>query len=124
MRGFGELEAVIMERLWAAGEWRTVRQVLTGLLEERKIAYTTVLTVMDNLHKKGWLRRQSAGRANAHQYTPVMTKEEYGAAEMRRALDASGDTAVALLKFVNQMSPEEAAGLRAALDAHERRNAR
>lgn len=111
-----------MERLWAAGEWRTVRQVLTELLEQRQIAYTTVMTVLDNLHKKGWLRRDSVGKA--HRYTPVMTREEYGAAQMRHALDASGDPAVALLKFVNQMSPEEAAGLRAALEAHERRNAR
>lgn len=122
MRAFGELEAVIMERLWAADDWRTVREVLTGLQAERKIAYTTVMTVMDNLHKKGWLRRRAAGKANANQYTPVMTKEEYGADQMRRALDASGDHALALLKFVNRMSAEEAAGLRAALDAHERRN--
>lgn len=122
MRGFGELEAVIMERLWAADGWRTVREVLTELLQQRQIAYTTVMTVLDNLHKKGWLRKESAGKAN--RYTPVMTKEEYGAAQMRRALSDSGDPAVALLKFVDQMSPEEAAGLRAALDAHERRNGR
>ncbi|GIG65405.1 BlaI/MecI/CopY family transcriptional regulator [Phytomonospora endophytica] len=122
MRGFGELEAVIMERLWAAEGWRTVREVLTELLEQRQLAYTTVMTVLDNLHKKGWLRKESAGKAN--RYTPVMTKEEYGAAQMRRALSDSGDPAVALLKFVGQMSPEEAAGLRAALDAHEGRDAR
>lgn len=122
MRGFGDLEAVIMERLWAADGWRTVREVLTELLEQRQIAYTTVMTVLDNLHKKGWLRKESAGKAN--RYTPVMTKEEYGAAQMRRALSDSGDPAVALLKFVDQMSPEEAEGLRAALDAHERRNGR
>jgi len=122
VRGFGDLEAVIMERLWAADGWRTVREVLTELLEQRQIAYTTVMTVLDNLHKKGWLRKESAGKAN--RYTPVMTKEEYGAAQMRRALSDSGDPAVALLKFVDQMSPEEAEGLRAALDAHERRNGR
>jgi hypothetical protein len=38
----------------------TVREVYESLREKRAIAYTTVMTVMDNLHKKGWLRREPA----------------------------------------------------------------
>ncbi len=118
MRGFGELEAAIMERLWARGEPTTVRQVLTDLRQRREIAYTTVLTVMDNLYKKGWLYRDTGGRA--YRYTPVSTREEYGAQIMRQALDYSGDRNEALMHFVGRMTLEEAAALRNALRAYER----
>jgi predicted transcriptional regulator len=117
VRGFGELEAAIMDRLWSRGEPSTVREVLTDLQEQREIAYTTVLTVMDNLFKKGWLRREPAGRA--HRYAPTASRGEYGAGLMREALAASGDPGQSLLRFVGQMSAEETAALRAALAAHE-----
>ena len=34
-----------------------VREVLDDLRKDRPLAYTTVMTVMENLHRKGWLRR-------------------------------------------------------------------
>jgi len=119
MRGFGELEAAIMDRLWVRGEPATVREVLTDLRQRREIAYTTVLTVMDNLYRKGWLRREPAGRAN--RYAPVSTREEYVAQMMGEALDDSGDRAQALLHFVGQMTMDDAAALRSALSAYERK---
>jgi predicted transcriptional regulator len=117
VRGFGELEAVIMDRLWSRHEPATVREVLTELRTQREIAYTTVLTVMDNLWKKGWLRREPAGRA--YRFAPVLTREQYGAQVMRHALDRSGDRAVALTHFVGRMSLAEAGALRAVLDSYE-----
>ena len=118
MRGFGELEAAIMDRLWARGEPATVREVLGELQPGRELAYNTVLTVMDNLYKKGWLRREPDGRA--YRFTPTSSREEYGARLMRDALDEAGDAAEALVRFVGQMSVEEAAALRAALRTHGR----
>jgi predicted transcriptional regulator len=119
MRGFGELEAAIMDRLWSRAEAATVRDLLPELRERREIAYTTVLTVMDNLYRKGWLRRESAGRAN--RYAPVITREEYVAQLMGDALADSGDRAQALLHFVGQMTLDDAAALRNALTAYERK---
>jgi predicted transcriptional regulator len=119
VRGFGELESTIMQWLWDRREPATVREVHTALRERREIAYTTVLTVMDNLYKKSWLRREPAGRA--HRYEPVATREQYGAQLMREALDGSGDRAEALLQFVGRMSLEEAVALRGALSEFERR---
>jgi predicted transcriptional regulator len=116
VRGFGDLEAAIMDRLWQRGTPTTVREVLQDLLPQRKLAYTTVLTVTDNLFKKGWLRREPDGRA--HRYTPVLSREEYGARLMRDALDASGDPKLAFRSFVGQMSATETAALRAALRRH------
>src|ERR1700687_3392757 len=52
MRQFGELEAVIMDRLWERGRPTLVREVLDDLREDRPLAYTTVMTVMENLCRK------------------------------------------------------------------------
>jgi predicted transcriptional regulator len=117
VRGFGDLEAAIMERLWDRGP-STVREILQELRPERDLAYTTVLTVIDNLYKKQWLTREPDGRA--HRYTPVVSREEYGAGVMRDALSTSGDAQLALRNFVGQMSAEETKALRAVLRAHER----
>lgn len=116
MRGFGELEATVMERLWAADGARTVRQVHTDVIRERPLAYTTVMTVMDKLHRKGWLTREPAGRAYA--YTPSVSKERYTADLMGEALAASSDLSATLVAFLDQLEPAEAAALRAAIDEH------
>ncbi|MBQ0906832.1 BlaI/MecI/CopY family transcriptional regulator [Micromonospora sp. U21] len=122
VRGFGELETAIMDRLWTRGEPATVREVHSDLLPDRDIAYNTVLTVVDNLYKKGWLRREREGRA--HRYEPTRPREEYGARLLRDALDEAGDPADALVRFVGRMSTDEAAALRQALQAHERSDAK
>ncbi len=45
------------------GQAALVREVVDDLSRDRSIACTTVMTVMENLHRKGWLRRQRDGRA-------------------------------------------------------------
>jgi predicted transcriptional regulator len=120
VRGFGDLEAAIMDRLWEHGTAMTVREIHTALSGERDLAYNTVLTVTDNLYKKGWLRREPAGRA--HRYTPTASREQYGAGLMRAALDASGDPRQALLQLIGQMSGDETAALRDALTTFEDQN--
>src|SRR6201981_329270 len=67
MRRVGELEAVIMERLWEWGRPALVREVVDDLHGDRPLAYTTVMTVMENLHRKGWLRRERDGRAGGYE---------------------------------------------------------
>ncbi|WP_256962343.1 BlaI/MecI/CopY family transcriptional regulator, partial [Streptomyces sp. NRRL B-24572] len=63
MRRLGELEAEIMDRLWAWQRPATVREVVDDINRGRRVAYTTVMTVADILHRKGWLRREKSGRA-------------------------------------------------------------
>lgn len=115
IRGFGELEAVIMDRIWNrdAGTPTTVREVFEELAVERDIAYTTVMSTMDNLHTKGWLARERDGKA--YQYWPTLTREEHSARLMREALDGGGRPDLVLSHFVEQISLEESARLRAAL---------
>ncbi|WP_222635251.1 MULTISPECIES: BlaI/MecI/CopY family transcriptional regulator [unclassified Rhodococcus (in: high G+C Gram-positive bacteria)] len=113
VRGFGELEAVVMDRVWAREGATTVREIFDELTEQRDIAYTTVMSTMDNLHRKGWLAREKAGKA--FRYWPTLTREEHSANLMRDAFDGGGRTDVVLAHFVDRMSDEESASLRAAL---------
>jgi predicted transcriptional regulator len=122
MRGFGDLEAVIMQTMWRRDEPATVRQIFEELAEDRSIAYTTVMTVMDNLHHKGFLERQMAGRA--WRYRPSATREEYTARLMRDALHQAGDPRTALVHFVDEMTEDESQALRAALRRRPRKAGR
>ena len=110
VRGFGELESVIMHLVWDHDTPVTVREVLGELRQERAIAYTTVMSTMDNLHRKGWLDRVKDGKA--YRYTATASREEYSARLMREALDDGGDTEAVLSHFVAQMGGEESEVLR------------
>jgi predicted transcriptional regulator len=113
VRDFGDLEAAVMDRLWLWEQPAAVREVLDDLNKERDLAYTTVMTVMDNLHRKGWLTRELDGRA--YRYRPVSSRQEYSAELMREVLNHSGDNASTLLRFVDEMTAEEADAVRKAL---------
>ena len=121
MRGFGDLEAVIMETMWRREQPATVRQIFEELAQDRAIAYTTVMTVMDNLHRKGFLDRQMTGRAWTYQ--PSTSREQYVARLMRDALAEAGDQQAALTHFVTTMSEDESEALRAALRRLRRKGA-
>ncbi|MGX9787209.1 BlaI/MecI/CopY family transcriptional regulator [Mycobacterium sp. MMS18-G62] len=113
-RGFGELEAVIMERIWnREGAATTVREIFDELAAERSIAYTTVMSTMDNLHSKGWLTREKDGKA--YRYWPTLTREEHSARLMRDAFESGGRSELVLSHFIDQISPEESERLQAAL---------
>ncbi|WP_233160138.1 BlaI/MecI/CopY family transcriptional regulator [Pseudonocardia sp. MH-G8] len=105
MRGFGELEGAVMQHLWAADGGATVREVYEQMRQSRQIAYTTVLSTIHNLHRKGRLTRELEGKA--HRYRPTATRAEYSAAVMREALTSGGDSEAILSHFVEQMSTEE-----------------
>ncbi|MFC7447307.1 BlaI/MecI/CopY family transcriptional regulator [Rhodococcus daqingensis] len=113
VRGFGELEAAVMDRLWSREGPTTVREVFDDLLADREIAYTTVMSTMDNLHRKGWLERERTGKAFA--YWPTLTREQHTARLMREAFEGGGRSDVVLTHFLEQMSEEESATLRDAL---------
>jgi predicted transcriptional regulator len=113
VRGFGDLEAVIMDRVWERGEPVTVRELFDELSAERTIAYTTVMSTMDNLHRKGWLDRIRDGKA--YRYTATASREEYSARLMREALADGGDAEVVLSHFVAQIGSGESEALRSVL---------
>ncbi|MFJ6798484.1 BlaI/MecI/CopY family transcriptional regulator [Streptomyces sp. NPDC091268] len=112
-RPLGELEDAVMTRVWQWNRPVTVREVLEDLQQERSIAYTTVMTVMDNLHQKGWVRREAEGRA--YRYTAVSTRAAYSAALMNEAWSTSDNPAAALVAFFGMMSAEQREALRDAV---------
>lgn len=114
MNRLGDLERAIMDVLWDASEWLTVRQV-SEQLTERDLAHTTVMTVLDRLSKKGFARRERDGRA--WRYRASESREAYVAELMLSALDQTGDRQAALARFVRSVSGAEAQALLGALEA-------
>ncbi|WP_353943215.1 BlaI/MecI/CopY family transcriptional regulator [Streptomyces sp. HUAS MG91] len=112
-RPLGELEDTVMTRVWNWNRPVTVREVLEDLQQERSIAYTTVMTVLDNLHQKGWVRREAEGRA--YRYEAVSTRAAYSAALMNDAWAQSDNPAAALVAFFGMMSPNQREALRDAM---------
>ncbi len=133
--GLGDLERAVMDHLWdrrdtgptppddpdraggppeAGPAGVTVREVHAALAD-RGLAYTTVLTVLDRLAKKGLVRRTRDGRA--WRYLPGSSREELTARAMWTPLadlDAP-DRRAAMLHFVDDATPEDLEDLRAAL---------
>lgn len=122
MRDFGDLEAQVMQRMWDWGQPASVRDIVEDLQRERAIAYTTVMTVMDNLHRKGHLTRAQAGRA--YLYSTTRTREEHHALLMSEVLEASADRSGTLLSFFGRMTSEEIQDLRRLLTQASRRRPR
>lgn len=113
VRRLGDLEDAVMTRVWEWNRPVTVREVLEDLQQERSIAYTTVMTVMDNLYQKGWLRREAEGRA--YRYEAVSNRAAYSAALMNEAWSVSDNPAAALVAFFGMMSAEQREALRDAI---------
>lgn len=113
MKQLGQLEATVMQRLWDWDRPVAVRDVLEDLQKSRAIAYTTVMTVLDNLHNKGFVRREKDGRA--YLYAATLTREAHTATLLEQVLSESPDRSAALLHFVGHMSEDEVADLRSAL---------
>jgi len=68
----GHLEESVMDVLWASGEC-SVRAVVDHL--DRPLAYTTVMTTLDRLFKKGLLERRKSERAFL--YSPKLSRDEF-----------------------------------------------
>jgi predicted transcriptional regulator len=112
----GELEAYVMEQLWQQGE-ATVRSVLEAInaSADKARAYTTVMTVMGNLDRKGLLTRRREGKADV--YIPVMPREDYLRARARAEAGALvgryGNAALmAFAREMDRLDPEQRRQLR------------
>jgi predicted transcriptional regulator len=113
MNGLGELEAAVMDVLWRATQHLRVRAVLNELAPQRTLAYTTVMTVLDNLHRKGRVVRQLDGKA--YLYQPTSSRQETATQAMRELIEATGDPDSVLLHFARTASKRELAVLRKAI---------
>jgi predicted transcriptional regulator len=99
--------------LWHASEPVKVRDVREQLDTSKPLAYTTVQTVLDNLHRKGLVQRTRIGKA--YWYRPVHSLVETATRSLRTVLDESNDPEAVLLDFARSVSDHESELLRKAL---------
>jgi predicted transcriptional regulator len=101
-----DLEGEVMEEVWARGDPVAVRDVMDALNRRRKKprAYTTYMTILSRLHKKGLVTRRREGRTDL--YRPSYTREEYADLRAQAGVDLLveqyGDAA--LSHFARQMA--------------------
>jgi predicted transcriptional regulator len=101
------LELLCLRALWNLGEGnvKAVRQIVA---ESRPLAYTTIMTVLDRLVRKGMLARRKVGRSFA--YAPQATRDAARRAAVRELLDGYFDGSEdALLQFLQRRPAETAA---------------
>lgn len=77
------LELECMKTLWSLGEG-TVRQVREAI-DGRQLAYTTVMTLLDRLEKRGRVTRAKRGRSFV--YTPKVSRDEMRRLAVKDLLD-------------------------------------
>lgn len=104
-----------MELLWGSDGSRSVAEVHVAMSEERELAYTTVMTVLDRLAKKGMAKRELVNRA--WQYEPADPQHVVIAREMRVLLDGvDGETRrAALTELAQSFTDDDRAALQAAV---------
>jgi predicted transcriptional regulator len=97
-----------MKVIWRL-EKATVREVYEALLESRQIAYTTVMTMMGILEKKGYLKKSLAERA--HVFTPVKKRQQVVGAMVRdfveRVFDGASDSLLLALAKDNKLTDKQ-----------------
>lgn len=83
----GSLETRVMDVIWDAEEAVSVEKVRSELEERgKKSAYTTIMTTMSRLFKKGLLQREMRGKA--YYYTPAVSRQELDTSVSRQVVDA------------------------------------
>lgn len=92
----GGLEQQIMDIVWEQKSC-SARDVLTKLERDKKLAYTTVATILQRLYDKGLLSRKE--NTAGHIYSPKVSKEKYtknvAQSFLKKFIDLFGDTAIA-----------------------------
>jgi predicted transcriptional regulator len=103
----GTLESELMERIWLRGE-TSVRDLHAELAP--RLAYTTVMTTLDRLFKKGLLTRRK--EANAFYYSPSLSQQQYRERVTEHllgiALGEDGGRDVVLSCFVDCVTQKDA----------------
>lgn len=114
------LELEIMKVLWEAGP-APVQTVQERLAPERNLAYNTVQTMLNVLHRKGKVRRELAGRA--YVYEPVVSHAQTAGQAVSdlvsRMFGGSAESLVLSLVETRHLTPEKLAELSALLEKSE-----
>jgi predicted transcriptional regulator len=111
-RADGELENDVLGVLWATDDALTPGEVNEALGAD--LAYTTVMTVLTRLWRKGLLERTRRGRAYA--YRALVSESDLALRRLNETLAGASDRAEVLARFVGSLSRRDVAHLRRILD--------
>jgi BlaI family transcriptional regulator, penicillinase repressor len=101
------LELDCLNMLWPMGE-ATVREIRDALASRRPRAYTTIMTIMDRLARKGIVERRKTGRA--YVYKPNLTAEDARAHALAQVIDSFfGGSKELVIAHLEEQSPSAAA---------------
>lgn len=118
----GNLELKVMSVVWDLQK-ATVREVRNALPGRKSLAYTTVLSVMQVLEKKGFLRHETLDRR--YVYYPKVSREEVVKSNIKhlanRLFDGSAELLVVNVLESQDLSPDELKRLKQLITAEERK---
>lgn len=121
--GLGSLQSEVMELIWEREE-ATVAQLVEAIGKRRSITYTTALSAVQKLAKKGWLKHRTEGRA--YVYSAAKKRTDVGRSKLSELLKTafSGDPSLLLSNLIDEarLSDADLAELRKLID--ERRKAK
>src|SRR3972149_8688189 len=108
-RVLGDLERLVMDVLWNRGEVAG-REVLEDIVKERALAFTTILTVLDRLLKKGLIKRKKKG--GIYVYAPSISRDDFvkqvSEEVLQGILDISASSAASsFVDILYRTSPDE-----------------
>lgn len=121
LKPLGTLEQLVMDVIWQQG-CVTVRCVYVALSEQRDIAYTTVMTTMDRLTKKGLLERTKIGKA--YEYQAIHSEQQLCTSTTQAMIDMLvtryGDLAIAqFVDTVDRIDAKKFAALKKMVNDHQ-----
>ena len=113
----GSLQREVMEIVWSEGE-ASVHSVIEKLSRDKKPAYTTILTVMQNLENAGWLTHRQDGRS--YIYQPAVSRQELDWSSIRGAVRSlfKGDVRAFMQQLIQDetLSDDDLTSLRKMID--------
>ncbi len=112
-----DAELEVLTVLWARGPC-TVREVHDELSKSKNIGYTTVLKLMQIMHEKGYVARNTSARSHVYRATAARERTQTALLEnlLKRAFDGSASQLVQRALSSEQATPEEISQIRALLD--------
>ena len=113
----GALEAAVMDVLWDDGRWMIPAEVHAKLPTGGDLRYTTVMTTLTRLERKGRLDRRKDGRAFA--YYPTATRAEWAATRMDEVLNLAEERTATLANFLERLSDSDRTQMRRILGSRE-----
>lgn len=114
----GDSEMEVLNHVWELGD-ATVAQVQERILKERKIAYTTVMTVMQNLAKKGYLEFRKEGMTYIYSSAkdPSKVKGDFLGHLIQKVFKGSPKALMQTLVESEEMSDAEKDEIRSMIDS-------